>query len=93
MKITEATEKPKATFLRKSAFLSTGDNSFRFNFSLAPEQTVSDAPTAEVTPQNVECNKIENETESNINKIENNNENFKFTHSITEFKFNFNVNT
>ncbi|KAM3968542.1 UPF0488 protein CG14286-like [Aphomia sociella] len=38
IKISEAPDKPKATFVRKSAFLATGDSSFRFNFNLAPEQ-------------------------------------------------------
>ncbi|RVE44973.1 hypothetical protein evm_010398 [Chilo suppressalis] len=38
IKIAEVPDKPKATFFRKSAFLTTGDSSFRFNFNLAPEE-------------------------------------------------------
>lgn len=90
MKITEGTDKPKATFLRKSAFLTTGDSSFRFNFSLAPDElnsqsalkTGGDEPT-----QNTETN-VQNSAEKVENTIP---KEFKFLHSGSEFKFNFNV--
>ncbi|KAL0859913.1 hypothetical protein ABMA27_010243 [Loxostege sticticalis] len=92
MKITEATDKPKATFLRKSAFLSTGDSAFRFNFNLAPEQEDNTPLETEIeisrqtpTENTKEAPKEKNEDKVDISK------DFKFSFSGSDFKFNFNV--
>ncbi|XP_053620897.1 UPF0488 protein CG14286 [Plodia interpunctella] len=98
MKISDAPDKPKATFLRKSAFLTTGDTSFRFNFDLAPEQVDNSGPilnthdNSNTDPPN-KCNTESPEnsnTENPSAKAED--KKFKFSFSNSDFKFNFNVN-
>ncbi|CAH0598723.1 unnamed protein product [Chrysodeixis includens] len=97
IKISDVPDKPKATFLRKSAFLTTGDESFRFNFNLAPEQV--DSPTSVANNENTEVSKetVNNsntkadEVASTKNVSEDNSKNFKFSFSNSNFKFNFNV--
>lgn len=89
IKITETTSKPKATFVRKSVFLKTGDSSFRFNFNLEPEKLDS-GPVID----NVNCINQNNTSanEETCNK-ENSNEPLKkieFT-SGSAFRFNFDV--
>lgn len=86
-------DKPKATFLRKSAFLTTGDNSFRFNFDLAPEQVdngnTSNEKSAELS--SIDGNNKRNEDSNTGNvKVDNSNK-FKFSFSDSQFKFNFTV--
>ncbi|XP_048000068.1 UPF0488 protein CG14286 [Leguminivora glycinivorella] len=92
IKISDTPTQPKATFLRKSAFLTTGDSSFRFNFNLALDQvdtgTTVDGSTLQENPPIDNKNNdtsIKNDSNSQENK------NFKFTFSDSEFKFNFNV--
>lgn len=89
IKITETTSKPKATFVRKSAFLTTGDSSFRFNFNLEPEKLDS-GPVLD----NVDCN---NQNNTSVNeetcKQDHSNKLIKkidFT-SGSAFRFNFDV--
>ncbi|XP_063370421.1 UPF0488 protein CG14286 [Cydia amplana] len=92
IKITDTPAQPKATFLRKSAFLTTRDSTFRFNFDLAPDQvdagntidgnTLQEA-TAAIDNKNNDTS-IKNDTKSQENKK------FKFTFTDSEFKFNFN---
>ncbi|XP_028174555.1 UPF0488 protein CG14286 [Ostrinia furnacalis] len=90
MKITESMDKPKATFLRKSAFLSTGDSSFRFNFNLAPEEVDnSSVRTEEESNQPIEDKIIKDSTKTV--KDVNTSKDFKFTFSGSDFKFNFNA--
>lgn len=93
IKISEVPDKPKATFLRKSAFLTTGDDSFRFNFHIMPEQegaSSSKSPEDIQTSQNNGNTKNEVVT-SNVKTAENNTKSFKFSSSNTDFKFNFNI--
>lgn len=95
IKITDTPAQPKATFLRKSAFLTTGDSSFRFNFNLAPDQvdtgntvdgsTLQEGDSAPIDNKNSDTS-MKNVTDSQDSKK------FKFTFSDSEFKFNFNVN-
>ncbi|KAG6461348.1 hypothetical protein O3G_MSEX012568 [Manduca sexta] len=104
IKISEVQDKPKATFLRKSAFLSTGDSSFRFNFDLAPEQVDANKNT---NPSNTVETNVENDdiavvnddnTKINVSDVNTDKNNveitkkFKFSFSDSEFKFNFGTN-
>lgn len=96
IKISDVPEKPKATFLRKSAFLTTGDEYFRFNFSLAPEQVdsgntvVKDSNTSESIQS--DSNTKVNPEFANIEKgSEDSAKQFKFSFTRSDFKFNFNV--
>ncbi|KAI5638282.1 hypothetical protein NE865_09097 [Phthorimaea operculella] len=67
MKISEKPVKPKATFLRKSVFQTTGDSSFRFNFDVTLEAVDNDnhkvtnndaeAGNTEITNSNTQCPK------------------------------------
>lgn len=99
IKISDVPDKPKATFLRKSAFLTTGDESFRFNFNLAPEQVDSSNCNSVANNENTDVSKetINNSStkadEVASTKIvnEDNSKNFKFSFSNSNFKFNFNV--
>lgn len=97
IKISDAPEKPKATFLRKSAFLTTGDETFRFNFKLAPEQVdsgntvVKDGNTSESIQTDTSSNKVSTEVVNTEKGSEGSAMNFKFTFTKSDFKFNFNV--
>ncbi|CAG5059815.1 unnamed protein product [Parnassius apollo] len=109
MKISESPAQPKATFLRKSAFLTTGDSSFRFNFNITPEtidnsntgsNTVTKTGNTKVTEVSFtsdvtsSCVNNKETLKDNKNKTKENEEKkFKFTFSSTDFKFNFNVDT
>ncbi|KAJ8708004.1 hypothetical protein PYW08_010370 [Mythimna loreyi] len=96
IKISDVPEKPKATFLRKSAFLTTGDESFRFNFSLTPEQIDSGNTVAQVgnTSESIQTDdntKVNSEV-ANVEKGSGDSaKSFKFTFTKSDFKFNFNV--
>ena len=96
IKISDVPEKPKATFLRKSAFLTTGDESFRFNFSLAPEQ-VDSGNTAVKEGNTSESIQTDSNTKvvPEVANTEKGNgdsaKNFKFSFTKSDFKFNFNV--
>ncbi|CAB3247069.1 unnamed protein product [Arctia plantaginis] len=94
IKISDVPDKPKATFLRKSAFLTTGDESFRFNFHIAPEQAgASSSIIPDVTTETSQNNSnTKKEVVISNEKIgEENVKSFKFSFSNTDFKFNFNV--
>ncbi|CAK1595037.1 unnamed protein product [Parnassius mnemosyne] len=106
MKISESPAQPKATFLRKSAFLTTGDSSFRFNFNIPPEtndnsntgsNTVIKNDNTEVLDvslmSDVRSSCVNKETfkDNKSETKENEEKKFKFTFSSTDFKFNFNV--
>lgn len=87
IKISDVPDKPKATFLRKSAFLTTGDESFKFNFNLTPEQ-LDDANNVVKSGNTNESNI----TDANTNKVnEDSAKSFKFSFTDSVFKFNFNV--
>lgn len=92
IKISEVPDKPKATFLRKSAFLTTGDDSFRFNFHIMPEQ---EGASSSKSPEDIQTSQnngnTKNEVTSNEKTAENNTKSFKFSSSNTDFKFNFNI--
>ncbi|CAG9790078.1 unnamed protein product [Diatraea saccharalis] len=90
IKIAEVPDKPKATFLRKSAFLSTGDNAFRFNFNLAPEEVDNNQFHTDSNIPNEE-NKLSKLNDECCTKKEDNTKHFKFSFSESAFKFNFNV--
>lgn len=98
MKIADKPSKPKATYLRKSAFLTTGQDSFRFNFNLAPQLIDSDKPVAsqgntEVCTEsdNINKNSSGDNSAQNVTEIKDNSNRFKFKNSDSEFKFNFSV--
>lgn len=93
IKISETPDKPKATFLRKSAFLSTGDESFRFNFNLAPDQAHNVNPTGSnnSTAGNTSDTKPEVPVADSEKPSENSDKKFKFAFTNSDFKFNFNV--
>ncbi|XP_026764936.2 UPF0488 protein CG14286 [Galleria mellonella] len=107
IKISEAPDKPKATFLRKSAFLTTGNSSFRFNFNLASEQidnadstvdlnnsntVVKDNNTEDTSSVAITENIDDDKDDNSIKIKEDKSNNFKFSFSDSEFKFNFNIN-
>ncbi|XP_059045744.1 UPF0488 protein CG14286 [Achroia grisella] len=106
MKISDAPDKPKATFLRKSVFLTSGNSSFRFNFNLAPEQIENGNTTDKLIDDNtVVENKsdttsvaiTENGDADKDNSVEKSNldnksNSFKFSFSDSKFRFNFNTN-
>ena len=88
IKISDSPAQPKATFLRKSAFLTTGDSSFKFNFNVPQEHNdstnVCDVIAKESTSQgNLDESKSNSETPKDIT--------IKFTNSTSKFKFNFNI--
>ncbi|XP_068624523.1 UPF0488 protein CG14286 [Battus philenor] len=106
IKISENPTKPKAIFLRKSIFQSTGNNSFRFNFDVPQEkESTENISIKEDSPVNVidnnenaaenqaSTNASNNENLDDSNKVtkENREKQFKFTFSSTGFKFNFDV--
>ncbi|KAJ0170499.1 hypothetical protein K1T71_013870 [Dendrolimus kikuchii] len=93
IKISETPDKPKATFLRKSAFLTTGDNSFRFNFDLAPEKVDNGNTSKEKSAEtsSIDGNNKRDEASNTGNVNEDNSKRFKFSFSDSQFKFNFNV--
>lgn len=97
IKISDVPEKPKATFLRKSAFLTTGDESFRFNFNLAPEQVdsgntvVKDGNTCSESVQKDSNTKVDNEVANTEKGSEDSAKKFKFSFTKSDFKFNFNI--
>ncbi|CAG9572949.1 unnamed protein product [Danaus chrysippus] len=82
IKISDSPAQPKAKFLRKSAFLATGNSSFKFNFNVTQE-TVGDLSKDDNAEANKDVDKKENEIVNN-DKID-------FSAPSTEFKFNFNV--
>lgn len=95
IKIADTPVQPKATFLRKSAFLTTGNSSFRFDFNLAPDQldtgnTTNSTEQQEKTLTDEKDVKHSN-TASNTG-LDNNSKKFKFTFTDSEFKFNFGIN-
>lgn len=100
IKISESPAQPKAKYIRKSAFLTTGDDSFRFNFNIPPE-AVDDGNTESTSKNinsddniidNLDTNKVTSEEKTVINKKDDcENKNFKFTFSSSGFKFNFKV--
>lgn len=96
IKISNNPAQPKATYIRKSIFSTTGDNSFRFNFDVQPEQTdlsdsveskdsaVNDTESVSESKNNIGSNKQDSVTQDNSKT-------FKFKFSNTQFKFNFNT--
>ncbi|CAH2239725.1 jg6794 [Pararge aegeria aegeria] len=101
IKISESPVQPKATFLRKSALLTSGDSSFTFNFAI-PKDLTDD----KIIDQNKSCDSVVNNITSNIDSSstsvaadENKESKLKtdrknsatFSASGSEFKFNFKV--
>lgn len=90
IKISDSPVQPKATFLRKSAFLTTGDSSFKFNFHVPQENTDSsvlnniDDNTESTSQDDIDKNKSSNTEIQNSKSI-------KFSNSDSVFKFNFNI--
>lgn len=95
IKISDVPDKPKATFLRKSAFLTTGNESFRFNFNLAPDQFDNDkiaADNGNTSDCKTDSNtKVEPDVATTEKVSEDSAKKFKFSFTNSEFKFNFNV--
>ncbi|XP_023945524.1 UPF0488 protein CG14286 [Bicyclus anynana] len=100
IKISESPVQPKATFLRKSAFLTTGNNSFTFNFAI-PKDLMDNDKTID---QNKNCDSVVNNVADNTASTsasvvidENKDSNLKIEHkknaifaaSGSDFKFNF----
>lgn len=106
IKISDTPDMPKATFVRKSAFLTTGDDSFRFNFNL-DRQDVDQGSDKTPTESNTEHSEngntdkstdVANADKSNDdanteNPQSKNSKNFKFSFTESQFKFNFNSNS
>ncbi|XP_047540982.1 UPF0488 protein CG14286 [Vanessa atalanta] len=95
IKISESPTQPKATFLRKSAFLTTGDSSFKFNFNI-PQDTIKETNTSVVDDScgNTESKTVNDSTDNKTSNKQNQNlESLKFTSSGAEFRFNFNVDS
>ncbi|XP_013145524.1 PREDICTED: UPF0488 protein CG14286 [Papilio polytes] len=97
-KISDSPVTPKATFLRKSAFLATGDESFRFNFNIPPEN-IDNSNTTD-NSGNINSSETDNQLSPDVASVEKNDDkkevsvkseqkNFKFTFSSSSFKFNF----
>lgn len=93
MKIKDKPTPPKATFLRKSAFMTTGDDSFKFDFNLGPEHVdkgdVTSTNNTIVTSANSKTPSPSSGDTVN-SKVSNTNE-FKFNSSGSKFVFNFDV--
>ncbi|KPJ04862.1 UPF0488 protein CG14286 [Papilio xuthus] len=99
-KISESPVPPKATFLRKSAFLATGDESFRFNFNIPNENldnvntdnsdNINNTETNDKLPNNVAS--VEKNDDKKEESAKSEQTNFKFTFSSSSFKFNFPIN-
>ncbi|XP_045780918.1 UPF0488 protein CG14286 [Maniola jurtina] len=106
IKISESPVQPKATFLRKSAFLTNGDSSFEFNFAIPKDLTDSD----KTIDQNKNCNSVVNVTGNTDSssasvatdkdklphvdsqpKEPNNKNSASFSGSGSEFRFNFEI--
>ncbi|XP_026324504.1 UPF0488 protein CG14286 isoform X2 [Hyposmocoma kahamanoa] len=93
MKIKEKPTPPKATFLRKSTFMATGNDSFRFNFELAPDQvdkgdvtrTAANADTTNST------NLVSNCGDYQVPKKDFHANESKFNFNGSKFKFNFHI--
>lgn len=88
MKIKEKPTPPKATFLRKSTFMTTGNDSFKFNFELVPDQVdkgdvTRTAHTSNIANPSSELSQVPRK-DININEP-------KFNFSGSKFKFNFNI--
>ncbi|CAH2061898.1 unnamed protein product, partial [Iphiclides podalirius] len=100
IKISETPAQPKAKFLRKSAFLTTGDESFRFNFNIPPE-SIDNGNTANNTQningdngvkENLVSANVLNEKKPCADKKDDcEDKKFRFTFSSSDFKFNFKV--
>lgn len=88
MKIKEKPTPPKATFLRKSAFMATGNDSFRFNFELAPDEVDKGDITRPAYTSNI-ANLSSGHSQVPKKEININEPKFNFTGS--KFKFNFNI--
>lgn len=98
IKIADNPVQPKATFLRKSAFLSTGNTTFKFNFNVSQEKEdniahelnniVEKTEKVDLTENGNTTKSITNDSKdlmkANINKC-------KFSSSSSDFKFNFDV--
>ncbi|KAI8433643.1 hypothetical protein MSG28_015649 [Choristoneura fumiferana] len=94
IKIADTPVQPKATFLRKSAFLTTGNSSFRFDFNLTPDQLDTGNTTSSTAQQESTTDEKDaqhSNTASNT-ELDNSSKKFKFSFSDSEFKFNFDVN-
>lgn len=95
MKIKEKPTPPKATFLRKSAFMATGNDSFRFNFELAPDQVDKGGDvtsTANVTKANASNSQpISSSGDCKVPIKDFHTKESKFNFNGSKFKFNFDI--
>lgn len=94
IKISDSPAQPKATFLRKSAFLTTGDSSFKFNFNVPQDVKEPESTTVVENSGNSESNCLNDAPDKNKtpNKQNQNLEKLNFT-SSGEFRFNFNIDS
>lgn len=69
IKISEVPDKPKATYFRKSAFLTTGDSSFKFNFIL-PSEAADNGNSSNSDTKTVD-NSNDSAPNETVNKISN----------------------
>lgn len=94
IKISDSPAQPKATFLRKSAFLTTGDSSFKFNFNVPQDVKEPEITTVVENSGNSESNSLNDAPDKNKtpNKQNQNLEKLNFTKS-GEFRFNFNIDS
>lgn len=94
MKIKDKPAPPKATFLRKSAFMTTGAESFRFNFNLGSDQAdrghVVSTANMDASSSNIE-KPVHGSGDTNAPKKALNTNEFKINLSESQFKFNFNI--
>lgn len=94
MKIKEKPTPPKATFLRKSAFTATGNDSFRFGFELAPDQVDKGdfTTTANVTKANASNSQpVSSSGDCKVPIKDIHAKESKFNFNGSKFKFNFDI--
>ncbi|VVD01137.1 UPF0488 protein CG14286 [Leptidea sinapis] len=92
IKISESPAQPKATFLRKSAFLSTGESSFQFNFDVPPQSCNDKAENSPIGDGNTENSKGTDKKIAKDSVAESNHNKCKFiSTSGSGFMFNFKV--
>lgn len=102
IKISESPVQAKATFLRKSAFLTNGDSSFKFNFAI-PKDSVdnkdnniqnSDSVNVNTSNPGSSSTSVATTDENKVSKnIDNKLNSATFSASGSEFKFNFKIDS
>lgn len=101
IKISESPVQAKATFLRKSAFLTNGGSSFKFNFAIPKDSVdnkdnnIQNSDSVNVNTSNPGSSSTSVATDENkVSKnIDNKLNSATFSASGSEFKFNFKIDS